>query len=33
MQQFMLEDHLDVIIENSEMARREVIGLNRNGFI
>jgi hypothetical protein len=33
MQQFILEDHLDVIIENSEMARREVMGLNRDGFI
>jgi hypothetical protein len=30
--QFILEDHLDVI-ENSEMTRREVMGLNRDGFI
>jgi hypothetical protein len=33
MQQFILEDHLDVNIENSEMARLEVMGQNRDGFI
>ena len=33
MQQFILEDHLEVIIENSEEARGDVMGLNRDGFI
>ena len=33
MQQFILDDHLEVIIENSEIVRLEVMGLERDKFI